>query len=80
MKRAMTRVSSALGMIVLTAAVALAQPTSKSQTSQTGTPTEKTQTLSGTVVQVDGKVEPAVLKEIARIPANTFARVVQLGP
>jgi D-3-phosphoglycerate dehydrogenase len=31
------------------------------------------------VVQVDGKVEPAVLKEIARIPANTFARVVQLG-
>ena len=31
------------------------------------------------VVQVDGKVEPAVLKEIARIPANTFATVVQLG-
>jgi D-3-phosphoglycerate dehydrogenase len=31
------------------------------------------------VVQVDGKVPPAVIKELSKIPANTFARTVELG-
>jgi D-3-phosphoglycerate dehydrogenase len=31
------------------------------------------------VVQVDGKVPPPVLKDLSRIPANTFARLVAIG-
>jgi len=31
------------------------------------------------VVQVDGKVPPAVIKELSKIPANTFSRLVELG-
>jgi hypothetical protein len=31
------------------------------------------------VVQVDEKVPAAVLKELGRIPANTFVRTVALG-
>jgi hypothetical protein len=54
MKRAMTRVLSAVALVALTATMALAQAKTASQTSTPGTPTEKTQTLSGTVVQVEG--------------------------
>ena len=31
------------------------------------------------VVQVDSKVPPPVLKELSKIPANTFVRLVGLG-
>ena len=54
MKEAMTRVLSVVALVALTATMALAQATTASQTSTPGTPSEKTQTLSGTVVQVDG--------------------------
>jgi hypothetical protein len=54
MKRAMTRVLSGAAVVALMAAVSLAQEKTASKTSTPGTPTEKTQTLTGTVVQVEG--------------------------
>ena len=54
MKGAMTRVLAAAVLVALTATMALAQAKTASQTSTPGTPTEKTHTLSGTVVQVEG--------------------------
>ena len=54
MKGPMTRVLSAAALVALTATMAFAQATTAAQTSTPGTPTEKTQTVSGTVVQVDG--------------------------
>ena len=54
MKGPMTRVLAAAALVVLTATMAFAQAKTAAQTSTPGTPTEKTQTLSGTVVQVEG--------------------------
>ena len=54
MKGPMTRVLSAAALVALTATMAFAQAKTAAQTSTPGTPTEKTQTVSGTVVQVDG--------------------------
>jgi len=54
MTRAMTRVMFGGALLSLVSAVAVAQPTSTSQTSSKGPATSRTQTLSGTVVQVDG--------------------------
>ena len=54
MKGPMTRVLSAAALVALTATMAFAQAKTAAQTSTPGAPTEKTQTVSGTVVQVDG--------------------------
>ena len=54
MTRAMTRVMFGGALLSLASAVAVAQPTSTSQTSTKGAATSRTQTLSGTVIQVDG--------------------------
>ena len=54
MTRAMTRVMFGGALLSLASAVAVAQPTSTSQTSTKGATTSRTQTLSGTVIQVDG--------------------------
>ena len=54
MTRAMTRVMFGGALLSLASAVAVAQPTSTSQSSTKGPATSRTQTLSGTVVQVDG--------------------------
>ncbi len=54
MTRAMTRVMFGGALLSLVSAVAVAQPTSTSQSSTKGAATSRTQTLSGTVIQVDG--------------------------
>lgn len=54
MTRAMTRVMFGGALLSLVSAVAVAQPTTTSQSSTKGAATSRTQTLSGTVIQVDG--------------------------
>ena len=54
MTRAMTRIMFASACLSLVSVVAMAQPTTTSQTSTKGAATARTQTLSGTVIQVDG--------------------------
>jgi LPXTG-motif cell wall-anchored protein len=50
----MTRVMFGGALLSMVSAVAVAQPTSTSQSTSAGASTSRTQTLSGTVVQVDG--------------------------
>lgn len=54
MTRAMTRLMLGGASFSLVSALAVAQPTTTSQTSTQGAATTRTQTLSGTVIQVDG--------------------------
>ena len=54
MTNVMTRVVLGGAMVGLTATLAVAQPTTVSQTATKGTPTSKTQTVTGTVAQVEG--------------------------
>lgn len=54
MTRAMTRLMFSSAVLSLTAAVASAQPTTVSKSATQGASTARTQTLTGTVVQVEG--------------------------